>query len=106
MAHEVWIGLCELQDEVHAWCVRQGFWEHDDGAHQVDAEKIALMHSELSEALDALRSGDMAHVEEELMDCVWRIADYMGQRGLSMARGNNVVRDKNLARGRLNDRNW
>jgi NTP pyrophosphatase (non-canonical NTP hydrolase) len=106
MAHEIWIGLQDFQEEVHAWCLKQGFWEHDDESHQVDGEKIALMHSELSEALSALRDGDMEHVEEELMDCVWRIADYMQRRGLSMSRGNNRVRAKNEGRPYLNARNW
>ena len=106
MAHEIWIGLQEFQEEVHTWALGQGFWDHDDGSHVVDSEKIALMHSELSEALDALRDGDMAHVEEELMDCVWRIADYMQRRGLSMSRGNNTVREKNRARAHLNSRKW
>jgi NTP pyrophosphatase (non-canonical NTP hydrolase) len=106
MSHEVWIGLSEFQDEVHAYAVGQGFWDHDDESHAIDSEKIALMHSELSEALSALRDGNMDKVQEELMDCVWRIGDYMGQRGLSMARGNNQVREKNRQRDRFHGRNW
>lgn len=42
------------------------------------AEKIALMHSELSEALEALRQTDQNknNVAEELADCCIRIFDY------------------------------
>ncbi len=38
---------------IHHHMVMQGFWESDN-----DGEKVALMHSELSEALEAMRSGN------------------------------------------------
>jgi NTP pyrophosphatase (non-canonical NTP hydrolase) len=44
------------------------------------AEMIALMHSELSEALEALRSTDQSknNVGEEFADCCIRVFDYCG----------------------------
>lgn len=61
-------------------------WEHENAA-----EKIALMHSELSEALEYLRDpgkGMSDHipefygVEEELADCIIRILDFAEAWGL------------------------
>ena len=74
--------LTMLQDVCHGQASDKGFW-----ASKNDAEKIALMHSELSEALEALRDGnpDSEHipevtaVEEELADVVIRILDFCGR---------------------------
>jgi len=53
-----------------------GFWE--DGADRNKGEMIALMHSELSEALEGLRDGNMENVAEELADTMIRIFDFCG----------------------------
>lgn len=64
----------------------QGFWESDN-----TGEKIALMHSELSEALEADRKGLEAEhipgftgVEEELADVIIRILDFAGRHNLRL----------------------
>ena len=63
---------------IHSAMRSQGFWSSDNVG-----EKIALMHSELSEALEAARKDlDSDHIEgfsgvaEELADTVIRILDF------------------------------
>lgn len=46
----------ELQKRVHANTARHGFW--GKGNRRNNPEMIALMHSELSEALEAIRNNN------------------------------------------------
>jgi NTP pyrophosphatase (non-canonical NTP hydrolase) len=78
-----------VAQEVHATAKEKGWWDHDRN----DGEIIALLHSELSEALEALRHGNPADVklpnfssvEVELADVVIRLADYGAARGYRIA---------------------
>ena len=75
-----------LRNEVHALAVEKG-WYSDGERNQ--GEIIALIHSELSEALEGLRKGNpestkipgFSNVEEEYADAIIRILDDAGARG-------------------------
>lgn len=81
-----------MKIEYQAWLHsdKKGF--HD--AKREDGTAIALMHSELSEALEALRGEDntstkipqFSCAEEELADVVIRIMDFAWQKGYSIPR--------------------
>ncbi len=78
-----------LQEEILKVNKENGWWEKDRNK----GELIALMHSELSEALEYYRHGnpmsdhipEFTGMEEEFADTIIRILDYAEGYGLNVA---------------------
>lgn len=78
-----------LSNVVHCNAVAKGFWDDERN----DGECIALIHSEISEALEGLRKDkmdehcpDLKSVEVELADAIIRILDFAGARNLQLGK--------------------
>lgn len=84
-----------LAEQIHEIAKSKGFYDEPVSFPQA----IALMHSELSEALEAHREGEPAErVAEELADTIIRILDTACYANLNVGRALVMKMEKNKAR--------
>lgn len=93
---------------INSFMTYQGFWQSDN-----TGEKIALMHSELSEALEADRKNlesehipEFSGIEEELADVLIRIFDFARQRDLRLGAALAAKMQFNLTRPFKHGKNY
>lgn len=90
-----WRGLIAAQELAHTTAANAGWYQNPVTGEPITrnvGEVIALMHSELSEALEAHRKGlrddkltDRPGMEVEFADCIIRILDTADALGLDVA---------------------
>lgn len=98
-------GFRMMQAAVHQTARDKGWWDQDRN----EGEMIALMHSELSEALEGLRHGnppdshipEFTSVEAEFADTIIRMMDYAEAKGLRLAEALVAKRMFNMGRERM-----
>jgi len=70
-----------FQDEVHQLAIAKGWYDTPRNI----PELLCLVHSEVSEALEAYRAGNQDELAEELADTVIRILDMSGHLNINLA---------------------
>lgn len=72
--------ILELQQKIHINAVKHGWWEIDVPVPEI----LCLIHSEVSEALEAYRDRDEAKFREELADIAIRLLDAAEAFGIDL----------------------
>jgi len=94
-----------MQYKIHTLAVEKGWWPKDKKSRN-EPELLCLIHSELSEALEAYRNSnppdsktpEFSSIEVELADAVIRIMDYSQAFGYDVSGAILAKHNYNLSR--------
>jgi len=90
-----------MNKSITAYCQQAYETAKSKGWHDRERETgtiLALIHSEVSEALEADREGDQANFTEELADVCIRIFDLCGSRSIDLEGAIETKMEKNKGR--------
>jgi NTP pyrophosphatase (non-canonical NTP hydrolase) len=107
-----------MANEIHAWARGKGFYEreylYDRGENwetaivnpSLPAEKLCLIHSEVTEIMEALRDEDPLGEAEECADVLIRLLDYCGWRDIDLEDAVMRKMERNRIRPHLHGRRF
>ena len=94
--------ISDYINKAHGNAKNKGFWDKP----REFGTLIALIHSELSEALEADRKGDKDNIAEELADTCIRIFDLCGGYGIDLESAIQAKMAVNEGRARLHGKQY
>lgn len=82
-------------NDLNGWKIPKDAWKHD----YIIPTKISLIHSEVSESLEAFRHRDFENFSEELADIIIRIFDLSSTLEINLQEEIEKKLEKNALRG-------
>jgi len=108
------VDLWRIQQLVHEEYKKNGYEERWNRARQllkpeglegiVDLAEVGLFVTEIAEAMEAIRDGDVKHEHEEQADIVIRVLNYCNRRGFDLESAILAKHKRNMKRGKFHGR--
>lgn len=86
--------LATMQQKIHENAQNHGWWDNP----RTIPELLVLIHSEVSEALEAYRNNDRVNYREELADIAIRLLDHAEGYGIELAKEIAAKHERNVHR--------